>query len=61
MTDKWMNIPNDDTQNNSFCRIKLWLERLDTQLNEPANQNLMKVPKVVKPANKKTLLCNFGD
>ena len=33
-----------------------WLRRLDTQLNEPNNQNSIKVPKVVKPTNKKTLL-----
>ena len=26
-----------------------WLERLDTQLNDPANQNSIKGPKVVKP------------
>ena len=34
----------------------MWLKRLDTQLNEQTNQNLMKVPKVVKPTNKKTPL-----
>ena len=33
-----------------------WLERLDTQLNEQANQNSIKVPNVVKPTNKKTFL-----
>ena len=38
-----------------------WLKRLDTQLNKPTNQNLIRVPKVVKPTNKKTLLYNFGD
>ena len=32
------------------------LKRLNTQLNE-----FTKVPKVVKPANKKTLFKNFGD
>ena len=31
-----------------------WLKRLDAQLNEPTNQKLIKVPKVVKPTNKKT-------
>ena len=31
-----------------------WLKRLDFQLNEPTNQNLIKVPKVVEPTNKKT-------
>ena len=36
---------------------------MDTQLNEPTNQNPIdqKVPKVVKPTNKKTLSQNFGD
>ena len=33
---------------------------LDTQLNEPTNENSIKVCKV-KPTNKKTLLRNFGD
>ena len=37
------------------------LKRLDTQQNEPTNQNSLKVPKVVKPNNKKTLFKNFGD
>ena len=37
-----------------------WLKRLETQLNKPTNQNLLKVPKVVKRTNKKTLE-NFGD
>ena len=32
------------------------LKHLNTQLNESTNQNLVKVPKDVKPANKKTLL-----
>ena len=50
-----MYIPNDDTQNNPFWR------RLDTQLNKPTNQNLLKVPEVVKPTNNKMLLQNFGD
>ena len=30
-----------------------WLKQLDTQLNEPTNQNSMKVSKVVTPTNKK--------
>ena len=38
-----------------------WLKRLDTQLNEPTYQNFIKVPNVVKPTNKKTLLLDFGD
>ena len=33
-----------------------WLKRLDTQFNKPTIQKSLKVPKVVKPTNKKTLL-----
>ena len=44
---------------NSICRSKL--NNLDTQLNEQTNQNSIKVPKVVKPTNKKTLLKSFGN
>ena len=35
---------------------KLGLKRLDTQINEPSNQNSLKVPKIVEPTNKKTIL-----
>ena len=56
MANKLMYIPYDDTQNYPFCRLKLMVERLDTQLNEQINQNSIKVPKVVKPKSKKTLL-----
>ena len=38
----------------TFCRLQL--KFLDTQLNEPTNQNSSKVAKVVKPTNKKTLI-----
>ena len=31
-------------------------KRMDTQPNEQTNKNLIKVPKVVKPTNKKMLL-----
>ena len=43
MADKLMYIPYDDTRNNTY-------------LIEPTNDNLIKVPKVVKPTNKKTSL-----
>ena len=52
-----MDIPNDDAQNYSFCRLEL----LDTQLNEPMNQNLIKVSKIVRTTNKETLSLTFGD
>ena len=32
-----------------------WLERLNTQLNEPTDPNSIKVSKVVEPTNKKPL------
>ena len=39
MTDKFMYIPDDNTQNYSFFRLQLVVETLETQLNEPLNQN----------------------
>ncbi len=33
-------------------RLQLWVNCGDTQLNKPTNQNSIKVPKVVKPANR---------
>ena len=55
MADKLMYIHNNNTQN--FFRVdnNQWLKRMNVQLNEPTNQNLIKVPKVVKTTNKKTL------
>ena len=47
MDDKMMITP--------YVDYNKWQKRLDTQLNEPSNQNLIKVPKVVKSMNKKTL------
>ena len=35
---------------------KEWFKSLDTQLNEPANQNTIKVSKVAKPTKTKMLL-----
>ena len=55
MADKLMYIHNDDTQNCHFCRQKFWWKRFDAQLNDSNNQKSLKVPKVVKPMNKKTL------
>ena len=52
-----MPIPNDNAQNHPFCRLQLVVElkRLDTKLNEPTNKNSIKVLKVVKPTNMKTV------
>ena len=54
MVDKLIYIPNDDIQNYHFYRLQL-------VVNEPTNQNSLKVPKVVESTNKETLLQNFGD
>ena len=55
MADKLIYILNDDTKYFYFLDYNYWLKRLDTELNEPINQIYIKVPKVVKPMNKKTL------
>ncbi len=55
MTDKLMYIPNDYKQN-YHCRLQFLVETFDTQLNVKPNQNSIKVPKVDKQTNKKTLL-----
>ena len=36
-----------------YCK---WLKRLGTQLNEPTNQSSLKMPKFVKPTNKKKVI-----
>ena len=49
-----MYISNDNTKNYSFYSLQL-----ETQLNEQTNQNLIKLPKVVKPTNNKTSPISF--
>ena len=49
-------IPNDDTQNYPSVDNNKWLKRLETQLNEPTNQNSLKVFKFVESMNNKMLL-----
>ena len=39
--DKLMYISNDDTQNYPLCKLQLFVKNLDTQLNEPTNQNTL--------------------
>ena len=41
MTDKFIHNPYEDTQNYPSVDYNYWLKWLDTQLNEPANQNSM--------------------
>ena len=61
MVDKLMYIPNDKIHIIPSVDLNYWLKRLDTQLNKPTNQNSIKVFKIVKPMNTKTLFQNFGD
>ena len=55
MADKLTYIPNDDTQNYPSVDYKEWVKLLDTNLIT-RNQNSIKVLKVEKPKNKKTLI-----
>ena len=50
-----MYIPND-YEITTFVDNRQFFKRLDTQPNEPTNPNSLKVPKIVKPTNKKKLL-----
>ena len=52
MADKLMNIHNNNIITRSVD-YNLWLQRLDTQLNNPTKQNLIIVPKVVEPTIRK--------
>ena len=46
--DKIMYDPNDVRLNYPFYRLQLYVERLETHLNEPTNQNLIKAYQVFK-------------
>ena len=59
MAVKLMYIPKDETQNS--VDYNKWLKHLYTELNKPTNENVMKVPKIFKQTNKKTLLLDFED
>ena len=56
MVDKWMYIPVITLKITPSVDYNEWLKRLNNQLNEPTNQNIIKVSKVINPTNKKTLL-----
>ena len=55
MTVVLMYIPNNDTQNYSFCRLHLVVKTFVHQFDDPTNQNSIIVPKVIKPMDKKKL------
>ena len=46
MADKFMQIPNDDTQNSPYCRLKLVVETFET-----TNQNSVIVPEAKEEEN----------
>ena len=52
---------NDDTQNFLFFRLKLVGKTYEHKTYSINQSEFPKVPKVVKPTNKKTLLLDFGD
>ena len=47
-----MYIPNDETQNYPFCKLELVMKTLNTQPNDPTNQNSLK-SHCFKPTNKR--------
>ena len=56
MADKLMYIPIYDAQNYHFCRLQIVVETFGHSTYLTLIQNLITVPKVVKPTNKKMLL-----
>ena len=48
-----MYIPNDDTQNYPFSRLELVVKIFEHSTEWSNQSNSKKVPKVVKPTNKK--------
>ena len=53
MADKFMHIPNDNTQITHPVDYNQWLKRLDSKLNDQTNQ---KLNKVIKLLNKKNVI-----
>ena len=56
-----MYISNDNTQNYSFYRLQLVVETFEHSTYWTNQSKSLKVPKVVKPTNKKKLLKNVVD
>ena len=54
MSDKLMKIPNDDTQNYPFCRLKLVIKSFEHATIWTSQLKFTNVPKVGKLTNKKT-------
>ena len=60
MADKSMYIPNDDTQNYPFFRLKIVVESSDTELDEPTNQNSIKISKFLSQRIRKRYYKTLG-
>ena len=56
-----MYIPNNDTQNHIFYRLKLVVETFEHSSSWTNHLKYTKVPKVVKLTNKKMILKEFGE
>ena len=56
MAGKLMYFSNYDNKITPSIQLQLMVEHLDTQINEPANQTSINVPKVVMLTKKKRLL-----
>ena len=55
-----MLIPNDDSQKYLFCKLKLVVETLITQLNEPTNHNSLNPPKLLSQRLKNVIIKLLG-
>ena len=55
-----MYIPSDDTQNYPFCRLKLLVETFNTEMNESANQKLLKSPRLLSQPIRKRCYKTLG-
>ena len=56
MVDKLIYIPNDDTQNYPFCRLKLLVETFKHSSLRTNQSKFTKIPPANNPTNKKTAL-----
>ena len=59
MAIKLMYIPNNDTQNYPFYRLKLFAEMLEQSIYE--STKFTKDPKVVKPTNKENVIIKLWE
>ena len=60
MSDKLMDIPNDDIQNYYFCRLRLVVEMFAHSTKRTNQSKFTKAPKVVKPTIRKRYYKAWG-